>query len=123
MTHHPTPSLKSSTGAPTGSGPAEPADAVTGHSAPKVVAEGVRTAVRPDPRRGEQLRPDGRFPIAWLHICAPPRGSTPTATSRCECGRDRSAIGRRKVLALIDDHAAHRNECPLRTTQEGRNAA
>ncbi|MER7351171.1 hypothetical protein ABT390_37845 [Streptomyces aurantiacus] len=60
--------------------------------------------------------------MAWLHISAP-RGAIPTATSRCLCGRDRSAVGRTKVLALIDDHTAHRSLCPLRTTPEGRNAA
>ncbi|WP_149825957.1 hypothetical protein [Streptomyces tailanensis] len=60
--------------------------------------------------------------MAWLHIRAP-RGATPTATSTCLCGRDRSAVGHRKVHALIADHEAHRHLCPLRTTQEGRNAA
>ncbi|AJP03000.1 hypothetical protein TU94_17465 [Streptomyces cyaneogriseus subsp. noncyanogenus] len=60
--------------------------------------------------------------MAWLHIVAPGR-AVPTATSRCECGRDRSAIGRTRVLALIDDHEHHRTACPLRTTQEGRAAA
>ncbi|MGW4909992.1 hypothetical protein [Streptomyces sp. NPDC004270] len=47
----------------------------------------------------------------------------PTATSKCLCGRDRSAVGRPKVLALINNHTAHRDECPLRTNQEGRQAA
>ncbi|MFD3572408.1 hypothetical protein [Streptomyces sp. NPDC058644] len=60
--------------------------------------------------------------MAWLHIVAP-RGAVPTATSKCLCGRDRSAVGHRKVLALIEDHAAHRDACPLRTPQEGRAAA
>ncbi|MBQ1089180.1 hypothetical protein KBY47_08540 [Streptomyces sp. B93] len=60
--------------------------------------------------------------MAWLHIRAP-RGAVPTATSRCECGRDRSAVGRRRVLALIADHTAHRDTCPLRSPQEGRTAA
>ncbi|MCX4665121.1 hypothetical protein OG453_00275 [Streptomyces sp. NBC_01381] len=60
--------------------------------------------------------------MAWLSIHAP-RGATPTATSKCLCGWDRSAVGHRKVLALIDHHTAHRDHCPLRTTQEGRNAA
>ncbi|MEU9057012.1 hypothetical protein AB0D37_42700 [Streptomyces sp. NPDC048384] len=60
--------------------------------------------------------------MAWLHIRAP-RGATPTATSKCLCGRDRSAVGHRKVLALITDHEAHRGLCSLRTPQEGRNAA
>ncbi|MER5222347.1 hypothetical protein [Streptomyces flaveus] len=85
--------------------------------APKGVAEGVRSAVRPDPHTG-----DGRYPVAWLHIVAP-RGTVPTATSKCACGRDRSAIGRARVLALIDDHTAHRDACPLRTPLEGRTAA
>ncbi|NEC84968.1 hypothetical protein G3I71_03630 [Streptomyces sp. SID12501] len=74
-------------------------------------------AVLPNSPRG-----DGRYPVAWLHICAPGR-ATPTATSRCECGRDRSAVGHPRVLALIDDHTAHRDTCPLRTTTEGRAAA
>ncbi|WP_258539615.1 hypothetical protein [Streptomyces ipomoeae] len=85
---------------------------------PKGAAEGVPIAVRPDPQTGG----DGRYPVAWLHIVAP-RGATPTATSKCLCGRDRSAVGRAKVLALIDDHTAHRDTCPLRTPQEGRAAA
>ncbi|MEV6124309.1 hypothetical protein AB0M23_28015 [Streptomyces sp. NPDC052077] len=70
---------------------------------------------------GPQHR-DGRYPVAWLHISAP-RGAVPTATSRCECGHDRSAIGRTRVLALITDHTRHRDTCPLRSRQEGRAAA
>ncbi|QDN94109.1 hypothetical protein FNV61_25905 [Streptomyces sp. RLB3-6] len=65
---------------------------------------------------------DGRYPVAWLHICAP-RGAVPTATSKCLCGRDRSAVGKARVLALITDHEAHRDACPLRTPQKGRTAA
>ncbi len=79
--------------------------------------KGVPSVLRPNPRRG-----DGRYPVAWLHIYAP-KGATPTATSRCECGRDRSAVGHKRVLALITDHEAHRTTCPLRTLQEGRAAA
>ncbi|MDQ1039674.1 putative DNA primase/helicase [Streptomyces sp. V3I8] len=48
MSDHPA-SLLKSIPTPTGSGPAEPTDPVSGRSAPKVVAEGVRTALRPDP--------------------------------------------------------------------------
>ncbi|WTX72083.1 hypothetical protein OG788_22890 [Streptomyces sp. NBC_00647] len=84
---------------------------------PKGVAEGVPIAVRPDPHPG-----DGRYPIAWLTICAP-RNAIPTATSKCLCGRNRSAIGHGKVHALIADHESHRETCPLRTIQEGRAAA
>ncbi|MEW2082094.1 hypothetical protein [Streptomyces sp. NPDC005283] len=59
--------------------------------------------------------------MAWLHIAAP-KGAIPTATSKCACGHDRSAIGRHNVLALIEAHTAHRENCPLRTS-ERRNAA
>ncbi|MEC4018861.1 hypothetical protein [Streptomyces sp. H27-D2] len=96
---------------------AQPAAPLTAVGDPKVVAEGVPTAVGPDPQRR-----DGPYPIAWLHVVMP-RDATSTATSKCACGRDRSAIGQRRVLALIDDHTAHRDLCPLRTHQEGRNVA
>lgn len=79
--------------------------------ASKGVAEGVLTAVRPDPQTG-----DGRYPVAWLRITAP-KGAIPTATSKCACGRDRSAVGHRQVLALVESHAAHRTACPLRNPE------
>ncbi len=84
--------------------------------------QAVLSALPPDQNPSAPPAGDGRFPVAWLHIRAP-RGATPTATSTCLCGRDRSAVGHRKVHALIADHATHRDECPLRTTQERRNAA
>ncbi|MFD8572459.1 hypothetical protein [Streptomyces sp. NPDC059639] len=118
MSPHPHPPLKSVPvpvpGKPQGA--TQPVDAMS-VGEPKGVAEGVPTACLPGPRRN-----DGRFPIAWLHIVAP-RGAVPTATSKCACGRDRSAVGQARVLALIDDHTAHRDLCPLRNPQEGRAAA
>ncbi|MFJ3795758.1 hypothetical protein ACIPSJ_05690 [Streptomyces sp. NPDC090088] len=93
---------------------AAPAPAV---GVPKSVAEGVRSALGTDPH-GD----DGRRPIAWLHINAPGHGAIPTATSWCACGRDRSAVGIRRVLALAADHDAHRTTCLLRNSQEGRAA-
>ena len=96
---------------------AEPAPPPTATGAPKDVAEGVVSALRSDPPQG-----DGRYPVAWLHINAP-RGAVPTATSKCACGRDRSAVGHTRVLALIEAHAAHRSGCPLCTPQEARTAA
>ncbi|PSM41292.1 hypothetical protein C6Y14_21115 [Streptomyces dioscori] len=84
---------------------------------PKGVAEGVPTVVRPEPQQG-----DGRYPVAWLTICAP-YGSTPTASSRCACGWERRAFGHRRVLTLITEHTEHRDICPLRTPQEGRDTA
>lgn len=98
---------------------AEPGPATSGRGAPKNAARRASSsALRPEPHAG-----DGRYPLAWLHITAPGRGATPTATSVCACGRDRFAIGHRKVLALVEDHAAHRDLCPLRTSPEGRAAA
>ncbi|MHB9860318.1 hypothetical protein [Streptomyces sp. YIM S03343] len=85
---------------------------------PKVAArKGVPSAFRPDPQRG-----DGRYPVAWLHIRAT-QGAAPSASSQCECGWNRRAFGRHRVLALITDHMAHRDTCPLRNSQEGRHAA
>jgi hypothetical protein len=106
------PRLKSLPPPPTGPSTAEPIPAASDSGAPKDVAEGVPSSVRPDKQTG-----DGRYPIAWLTISAP-RGAVPTATSICECGRNLFAAGRNKALALIDDHNRHRTRCPLRTTEE-----
>lgn len=117
MTAPTPPALDCPTNTPTGPYAApQPVD-VTAVGDRKGVAGGVPIAVRPDRSRG-----DGRYPVAWLRITAP-RGATPTATSKCLCGRDRSAVGHGKVLALIADHEAHRDTCPLRPHQEGRAAA
>ncbi|MFE7664775.1 hypothetical protein [Streptomyces celluloflavus] len=113
-----TPQVKSLSPTPDSTSPAEPTPATSGRGAPRIVAVGVLSALRPDPRPTG----DGRYPVAWLHITAP-RGATPTATSKCLCGRDRSAVGRRQVHALIEDHTAHRDTCPLRNPREERNAA
>ncbi|MET7774688.1 hypothetical protein ABZU94_05760 [Streptomyces mirabilis] len=117
MTAPSRPPLKSITPTPNGQQHADQTPARTAVGESKGVAEGVPIAVRPAPQTG-----DGRYPIAWLHISAP-RGAVPTATSKCLCGRDRSAVGKARVLALITDHEAHRDTCPLRTPQEGRTAA
>ena len=110
--------LKSLPVTPTGTRAAAQAAPSPAVGEPKGAArKGARTALRPDPHQA-----DGRYPIAWLCICAP-RGAVPTATSKCQCGRDRSAVGHTKVLALIEDHTTHRDVCPLRTNQEGRQAA
>ncbi|MFJ7203256.1 hypothetical protein ACIQWR_06955 [Streptomyces sp. NPDC098789] len=117
MSHLPRSSLKSLTPAPTGPGPAEPTRALDCNSAPKVVAEGVLSSLRSD-LSGD----DGRRPVAWLHIVAPGRGTTPTARSWCSCGRDLFAAGQARALALIADHDQHRADCKLRALQEGKAA-
>ncbi|MFJ4785554.1 hypothetical protein [Streptomyces sp. NPDC088794] len=117
MSTPPAPSLKSLPATPAGPRAAAPRVPGTAVGEPKGAAVGVRTAFGSGPRAD-----DGRFPVAWLCISAP-RGAVPTATSKCLCGRDRSAVGHTRVLALIADHTGHRDECPLRTTQEERAAA
>ncbi|MBP5922853.1 hypothetical protein PV569_26815 [Streptomyces scabiei] len=114
----PRPAGKSITSTPDQPHAAEPAAPQTAVGEPTGAArKGVVTAVLPDPQTG-----DGRYPVAWLHIVAP-RGTTPTATSKCLCGWNGSAVGHRRVLALITDHTAHRDTCLLRSSQEGRAAA
>lgn len=113
-----TTTLKSLPATPTGPAAAEHGSSASEGGAPKDAArQGVLSALRSD-----QHQADGRYPIAWLHITAP-RAAVPTATSTCACGRDRSAVGRRRVLELIEDHNTHRDTCPLRTPTEGRAAA
>ena len=114
------PRLKSLTPTTTGPRLAELASPRADLGDPKGVAEGVPTAVRPDPH-GD----DGRRPVAWLHIVAPPSwGVTPSARSWCTCGYERHAIGRAAVLQLIAAHGEHRTACPLlNPTSEGKAAA
>ncbi|MFI6561317.1 hypothetical protein [Streptomyces sp. NPDC050534] len=112
------PRLKSITPTPDGPPDAPQPEGTTAVGAPKVAArKGVRTACDPDPQQG-----DGRYPVAWLHIRAP-YGATPSATSTCLCGRHHTAVGAPRVHALIADHTAHRDNCPLRAPREGRPAA
>ncbi|WP_433919252.1 hypothetical protein OIE50_27955 [Streptomyces canus] len=120
MNAPPRPSLKSITHTPTGPQAAPQAVDTPAVGEPKGVAEGVPFAVRPDPRRD-----DGRRPVAWLHIVAPPSWSvTPSARSWCTCGYERNAIGRAAVLQLVTAHGEHRTSCPLlNPTSEGRTAA
>ncbi|QHY96707.1 hypothetical protein SSPS47_16495 [Streptomyces sp. S4.7] len=118
MNHRPHPPLEGHT--PTTNPPpaAELRSVPPAVGAPTGVAEGVPTAVLPDQQLG-----DGRHVTGWLTIRVPRKG-TPTATSWCACGRDLFASGHAKVLALTEDHTAHRDACPLRTTStEGRAAA
>ncbi|MCQ4044643.1 hypothetical protein ACFOSC_18150 [Streptantibioticus rubrisoli] len=101
----------------------------TARSAPlrgqkKAARKGVLSSFRPRPQPPVSAPPgDGRAPVAWLHVTAPPDWrAIPSATSWCQCGRYRTATGRTDVLQLVEDHDGHRDACPLRTT-ESRNAA
>lgn len=115
--------LKSLTGTTYGTEPAGSAAPAADAGARQGVArQGVPSALRSEPQPGIQNRPDGRYVVAWLHVSAPAR-AVPSARSVCLCGRDQRAVGRPRVLALITAHTAHRETCPLRSTQEERSAA
>ncbi|WP_406512742.1 hypothetical protein OG851_27095 [Streptomyces sp. NBC_00161] len=119
MSSRPHPRLEGPTSTPTRISSAELAPAQDGSGAPKVVAEGVPSSVRPDPQAD-----DGRRPVAWLHIVAPPSFSDPArARSWCACGYERTAIGRPGVLQLVQNHNQHRTVCPLLNQHERRAAA
>ncbi|WP_405532094.1 hypothetical protein OG592_30705 [Streptomyces avidinii] len=101
------PPLEGPTLTAAGTSPAEPAPAPDGSGAPRVVAEGVPSSVRPDPHAD-----DGRRLVAWLHIVAPPSyGAAPSVRSWCSCGRDLFAAGHARALALIADHEQHCTAC------------
>lgn len=102
---------------PAGAGRAAPAAASPGPGAGGGERDDGRqaalSALQPEPQPSAPPAGDGRVPVAWLHIRAP-QGAIPSARSTCVCGRDRHAVGHDKVLALIEDHTAHRSTCPLR---------
>lgn len=83
----------------------------------KAARQGVLSALRPAAHPA-----DGRRVVAMLHITAPSSSAVPTATSTCACGHNRSAVGHRRVLALIEEHTAHRTTCTL-LHAEGESAA
>lgn len=102
---------------------------------PKGVAEGVRTALRPDPQPGDASNPTPDRP--GIRIYAPPVyrhhydgarwtkrcGATPTAAYACPCGQTRTATGRDSVADLVADYDYHRTTCLHLNPQEGRRAA
>ncbi|WP_371791501.1 hypothetical protein OG285_17650 [Streptomyces sp. NBC_01471] len=90
-----TPLLKSLTTTPTSPSPAEPAPVTTRQGALKVVAEGVPTAVLPDPRT---ITVTGIGP--GLHLRGLDRGEVPVADWLCACGHHERARGRKAVTEL-----------------------
>ncbi|MCX5400053.1 hypothetical protein [Streptomyces sp. NBC_00102] len=114
MTTRPTPHLKSIPAPTTRPRPAEPAERDSSGSAPKVVAEGVRVAVRPDPSVISGIRPG-------LHIRGLDRRETPSADWLCTCGHHERARGRNAVIAL--NARVQTGHCPHRTTEQHRRTA
>ncbi|MFE9252005.1 hypothetical protein [Streptomyces sp. NPDC007088] len=88
-----------------------------GEGAPKVVAEGVRIAVRPDPHT---VTVTGLQP--GLTVRSIGRNELPVADWLCACGRHERARGRRAVIELTT--RARVQQCPHTTpAASGRAAA
>ncbi|MFJ9418336.1 MULTISPECIES: hypothetical protein [unclassified Streptomyces] len=75
--------------------PAEPTRTPAGSGAPKVVAEGVLSALRPDPQTVTVTGINPGFTIRGLG-----RGEMPVADWLCICGHHERARGRAAVIAL-----------------------
>ncbi|MET9998841.1 hypothetical protein ABZ069_18095 [Streptomyces microflavus] len=113
MNTPPRSTLKSLPSTTTGPRIAEPAPRASGSGAAKVVAEGVPTAVLPDPRTVTGIRPG-------LSVRGLERGGFPVADWLCACGHHERARGRRAVIEL--NARATVGHCP-HTTQTRRTAA
>ncbi|MFC8227635.1 hypothetical protein [Streptomyces sp. NPDC057287] len=113
MTTRPDPLLKS---LPNPRQPRRTSPAHMSDEAPKVVAEGVPTAVRPDLHTGtvSGIQPG-------LHVRGLDYGEVPEADWLCACGHHERARGRRAVLEL--NTRATVGKCPHTTTQTRRTAA
>ncbi|MEU3465955.1 hypothetical protein ABZ721_39215 [Streptomyces sp. NPDC006733] len=77
--------------------------------------------VSPDPH----IPADGpAWVVAWIRIVAPDYYTERvSAHAWCTCGFERRATTRRGVLAVVEQHLAHRTLCPLRNPAEGSRAA
>ncbi|MFD9772251.1 hypothetical protein ACFWXE_18295 [[Kitasatospora] papulosa] len=117
MNTPPRPVLKSLPSTTTGPGIAEPAPGGSGSGAPKVVAEGVRVAVLPDPRTATVTGIQPGLTVRGLG-----RNEIPVADWLCACGHFERTRGRRAVTELTT--RASVQQCPHNIpTQTRRSAA
>ncbi|MFF9688064.1 hypothetical protein [Streptomyces sp. NPDC014623] len=110
-------SLKCRPAPTTGPSTAEPAPVASRSSAPKVVAEGVRVAVFPDPRAVNVTGIQAGLTVRGLG-----RNEIPVADWLCACGHHERARGRQAVIEL--NVRARVQPCPHTTpATSGRAAA
>ncbi|WP_328895198.1 hypothetical protein [Streptomyces sp. NBC_00236] len=95
---------------------AEPAPGASGSGAAKVVAEGVRIAVLPDPRT---VTVSGIQP--GLTVRGIGRNEMPVADWLCTCGHHERARGRKAVTELTT--RAHVGQCPHNAPDQSRRTA
>lgn len=116
MTRPESPSLKSLPSTPDRPSTAQPARTPTCSGAPKVVAEGVRSALCPDPQpvMVSVIRPG-------LEIRGLDRGEVLVADWLCACGHHERARGRAAVIELTG--RVRVGHCPHRATETDRRKA
>lgn len=120
MNTPPRPPLKSLPDTPDRPSSAEPASAKAGSGAPKVVAVGVLSALRPDLRQRNQRDQERVF--FGLHIVAEPEWRI-AVTAACPCGYRRHGKGRAAGVPLIEDYTSHQKTCTHHTSSTERRAA
>ncbi|WP_327689298.1 hypothetical protein [Streptomyces tubercidicus] len=116
MSTRPHPPLEGQPARSTGPNSAEPTLTPSGSGAPKVGAEGVLSAVRPDL---QTVTVTGIRP--GLDIRGLGRDSLPVADWLCACGHHERARGRAAVVELT--HRVQVGHCPHRTPETDRKKA
>lgn len=116
MSTPPTPTLKSPSPTTASPRPAEPARTPAGNGAPKVVAVGVLSALRPNPHTITVcgIRPG-------LDLRGMDRGEIPVADWLCTCGHHERARGRAAVVELIS--RVRVGNCPHHAPEANRRKA
>ncbi|MGY4971618.1 hypothetical protein ACWGCC_20840 [Streptomyces nigrescens] len=116
MSTRPHPPLEGQPARSTGLNSAEPARAPSGGGAPKGGAEGVLSALRPDP---QTVTVTGIRP--GIEIRGLGRGDVPVADWLCACGWHERARGRKAVIELTTRVRVGR--CPHRAPETNRKTA
>lgn len=120
MTTREHPPTNSQLASPTYPRSAEPAHTPPGSGAPRVVAVGVLSALRPDRRQRNQRDQERVF--FGLHIVAEPEWRI-SVTAACPCGYRRHGKGRAAGVPLIEDYTSHKKTCAHHTRSTDRRAA
>lgn len=97
--------------------PAKPARTPAGSGAPRVVAEGVLSVVRPDPQTVTVTGIQPGLSIRGLGSAV----GLPVADWLCSCGHHERAVGGAAVYKLT--HHVEVGHCPHRSTETDRRSA
>lgn len=108
----------------TGAADAPPAQPSAGSAVVARKSSAVGRPFRPVPPDPHTPASGPAWVVAWIHIVAPESWTALVAVHAwCACGFELRATTRRGVLLVVEQHLAHRTQCPLRNPAEGRQAA